>query len=60
VDRPKADEAIIQVQLYFIHGAIAADRPLFSVRHGDPWHPVFADEFEQLWASSRSWSPDDL
>jgi hypothetical protein len=59
VERQDNAESLIQAQLYFIHGAIAADRPLFRVKPNDRWYSVFLGEFQELWASSQIWTPDD-
>ena len=52
---PEKERNFIQVQLYFLHGAIGRDRPLFRVPYGDPWYRVFVEEFEKTWENSKPW-----
>jgi hypothetical protein len=42
-------KSTMQVQLYFIHSAIGADRPIFAIGESDPWYRVFDEEFESIW-----------
>jgi hypothetical protein len=60
VEKANVQDSFIQVQLYFLHSAVGRDRPLFKVLHGDKWHRVFSDEFNQLWAQSREWDESNL
>lgn len=49
VERRDAAESFVQVQMYFIQGAIGRDRPIFRITRADPWYRVFRDEFESIW-----------
>jgi hypothetical protein len=48
-DKDKSDSSLVQVQLYFLHGAIGRDRPVFTISKGDMWYDVFNDEFNSIW-----------
>jgi hypothetical protein len=43
------------VQLYFLRGAIGANRPIFRVNYSDKWFQVFKKEFDDLWKESNNW-----
>lgn len=49
VEQRDVSDSFVQVQMYFIHGAIGRDRPIFRVYRTDPWYAVFRDEFESIW-----------
>ena len=51
VEQRDLSDSFVQVQMYFIHGAIGRDRPIFRVNRTDPWYAVFRDEFESIWKS---------
>lgn len=55
VDEGGSTPSFFQVQLYFVHAALARDRPVFRVSHPDGWYGVFLDEFEKLWGESSEW-----
>jgi hypothetical protein len=55
VEKPDPQQSFVQVQLYFLHGALGWDRPIFRVSHGDKWYRVFQDEFSKLWSDSEKW-----
>jgi hypothetical protein len=56
VDRAEAMSAFVHVQLYFLHGAVGRDRPVFKIRYDDAWFSVFRQEFDQLWRESVEWN----
>lgn len=41
--------SVMQVQLYFLHGAIGRDRPVFLIGRSDKWYSVFEEDFTQVW-----------
>lgn len=43
------------VQLYFLRGAIGANRPVFKIRAEDKWFQTFKDEFDKLWKEAEVW-----
>lgn len=51
VEKRDASESFAQVQMYFIHGAVGRDRPVFRVVRRDRWYEVFREEFESIWKS---------
>lgn len=53
--RVLSDKYFAHVQLYFLRGAIGANRPVFRVSYGDKWFETFKKEFDDLWKESRSW-----
>lgn len=55
VEKPDLQRSFIQVQLYFLHGAVGWDRPVCRVNHGDKWYGVFQKEFNQLWSDGEEW-----
>lgn len=56
VEKPDLQQSFIQVQLYFLHGAVGWDRPVCRVSHGDKWYGVFQKEFNQLWSDGEEWN----
>ncbi|HKZ46793.1 MAG TPA: hypothetical protein VJ202_05360, partial [Thermodesulfobacteriota bacterium] len=48
------NQVFMRVQLYFLRGAIGADRPIFRVDYKDKWYKVFKKEFDLLWEQSAS------
>lgn len=60
VEKNDPQSSFLQVQLYFLHGAVGRDRPIFRVSKGDKWYGVFHEEFERLWAGSKEWEPFKL
>lgn len=56
VEKRDAVQGFAQVQLYFLHGAVGRDRPVFRIDHGDRWYSMFSEEFLQLWTDSVEWN----
>lgn len=42
-------ESLLQIQLYFLHGAIGMDRPIFTIKRKDKWYNIFEEEFSTIW-----------
>jgi hypothetical protein len=55
IEKQDMQQGFLQVQLYFLHGALGRDRPVFRVNYGDKWYGVFQEEFDGLWSESREW-----
>lgn len=55
IQKEEAAQNFVQVQLYFLYGAIGRDRPLFKVRRGESLYSLYADEFAQLWNDGVEW-----
>lgn len=53
--RVLSDKYFAHVQLYFLRGAIGANRPVFRINYGDKWFETFKKEFDDLWKESKSW-----
>lgn len=60
VEKEYSQDSFMQVQLYFLHGAIGRDRPLFRIPYSDPWYRIFYGEFERIWKSSVMWNVEQF
>ncbi len=48
------------VQLYFLRGAIGANRPIFKVGYRDKWFQTFNKEFDKLWEEGKDWDTSEI
>jgi hypothetical protein len=55
IEKNDVQKSFSQVQLYFLHGAVGRDRPIFRVNYDDKWYGIFRDEFVRLWNDSAEW-----
>lgn len=60
IEKQDAAESFVQVQMYFIHGALGRDRPIFQVYRTDPWYRVFSEEFDSIWKAFPDVDVSDL
>jgi hypothetical protein len=49
IEKRDVADSFVQVQMYFIHGALGRDRPIFKIFRTDPWYGVFREEFDSIW-----------
>lgn len=49
-------KGFIQASLYFLHGAVGRDRPIFHIESQDKWYEVFENEFDEIWKKSSNWN----